>query len=86
MEEFFIEKSISIYNVFFFNLFSFIFMDESKVSAKASKGGYVKSTYYAYGGRVNIEYHDLYLRVADARKYAAKSEVSIAEGACMVWR
>ena len=47
------------------------------------RGGYVKSTYYAQGGRVNIEYHDLYLKVSDARKYASKSEVSIKEGA--VW-
>lgn len=75
-------KKSSVFIMSFSLILSALFLsDESKVSAKTSKGGYVKSTYYASGGRVNIEYHDLYLRVADARKYAAKSEVSIAEGA-----
>ncbi|KSU65229.1 hypothetical protein [Bacillus altitudinis] len=75
-------KKLPVFLLSFVLIFSAFFVtDGSKTLAASSNGGYVKSTYYAQGGRVNIEYHDLYLKVADARKYAAKSEVSIAEGA-----
>jgi hypothetical protein len=43
-------------------------------------GGYVKSKYYASGGRVNIEYHDYYMNVSSGRTFAAKTDISFAEG------
>ncbi|MCM3126097.1 MULTISPECIES: hypothetical protein [unclassified Mesobacillus] len=43
-------------------------------------GGYVKSKYYASGGRVNIEYHDYYMSVSAGRTFAKKTEMSFAEG------
>lgn len=73
-------KKISVFLLTFSLIFSTLFIGgNSKVEAAQLNGGYVKSTYYAQGGRVNIEYQDFYLNVADARTLASKSEQSAGE-------
>ncbi len=44
------------------------------------KGGYSYAHYYAAGGRVDVEVHQLYLNPTDARTYARNSETSIWDG------
>jgi len=62
-----------------FSIFSFVGTPKAS-AATPLKGAYSKAVFYAAGGRVNVEAHHLYLNVEDARAYAAKSEISIAEG------
>lgn len=71
-------KRITLFMLSFLLIFSFATEPYEAATVKL-KGAYVKSTYKAQGGRMNIEYHDLYLTVADARRYASKAEMSLNE-------